>query len=112
MLAQVARNRCTQGPWNAAATASRWRLALATGQNRRGVARNLAREEVGPELFISTVRDGPGKPHPSMLIKLCGPVTVAETTIMIDTTHDITMALNAGVPSPGRRGLRHTEENS
>ncbi|WP_370650490.1 hypothetical protein [Brevundimonas sp.] len=38
-----------------------WRLALATGQNRRGVARNLAREGWA-DLFISShcAEDGPG----------------------------------------------------
>lgn len=90
-----------------------WRLALATGQNRRGVARNLAREGWA-ELFISShcAEDGPGKPHPSMLIeamRACD--SRAETTIMIgDTAHDITMALNAGVHPQGVGWGFHTEE--
>lgn len=90
-----------------------WRLALATGQNRRGVARNLAREGWG-ELFISShcAEDGPGKPHPSMLIeamRACD--SRPETTVMIgDTAHDITMAINAGAHPQGVAWGFHTHE--
>ncbi|HWQ87047.1 HAD-IA family hydrolase [Brevundimonas sp.] len=90
-----------------------WRLALATGQNRRGVARNLAREGWA-DLFISShcAEDGPGKPDPAMLhaaMAVCG--AEPETTVMIgDTAHDITMALNAGAHPLGVVWGFHTLE--
>ena len=90
-----------------------WRLALATGQNRRGVARNLAREGWA-DLFLSShcAEDGPGKPDPAMLraaMTACD--ARPETTVMIgDTAHDATMALNAGVAPVGVSWGFHTDE--
>jgi phosphoglycolate phosphatase len=90
-----------------------WRLSLATGQNRRGVARNLARPEWS-DLFISShcAADGPGKPDPAMLVAAmtaCGADAVS-TTMIGDTSHDITMALNAGVHPLGVGWGFHTYE--
>lgn len=88
-----------------------WRLALATGQNRRGVARNLARQGWA-ELFVSShcAEDGPGKPDPSMLIAAMAACDgTPETTIMIgDTAHDVRMAINAGVHPQGVAWGFHT----
>ncbi|MNH49706.1 Pyrophosphatase PpaX [compost metagenome] len=90
-----------------------WRLSLATGQNRRGVARNLARPEWS-DLFQSShcAADGPGKPDPAMLfaaMTACGADAVS--TVMIgDTSHDILMALNAGVRPLGVGWGFHTPE--
>jgi phosphoglycolate phosphatase len=90
-----------------------WRLALATGQNRRGVARNLAREGWA-DLFLSShcAEDGPGKPDPAMLhaaMAACG--ASAETTAMIgDTAHDIAMAVAAGAHPLGVGWGFHTVE--
>ena len=68
-----------------------WRLALATGQNRRGVARNLARDGWA-DLFLSShcAEDGPGKPDPAMLRAAMSACDASpETTDMIgDTAHD------------------------
>ncbi|MFN3353445.1 MAG: HAD-IA family hydrolase [Brevundimonas sp.] len=72
-----------------------WRLALATGQSRKGLERNLARAGWS-DMFISAhcAEDGPGKPHPAMLLaamKACA--ATPETTVMIgDTGHDMRMA--------------------
>lgn len=90
-----------------------WRLALATGQNRRGVARNLAREGWA-DLFLSShcAEDGPGKPHPAMLhaaMAACG--SDPGRTVMIgDTAHDAAMAVNAGVLPLGVSWGFHTVE--
>jgi phosphoglycolate phosphatase len=90
-----------------------WRLALATGQSRRGVARNLAREGWA-DLFLSShcAEDGPGKPDPAMLIaamRACD--ACPATTVMIgDTAHDHLMAANAGVPAYGVGWGFHTAE--
>lgn len=90
-----------------------WRLSLATGQNRKGVARNLAREGWG-DLFVSShcAEDGPGKPHPAMLnAALAAAACEPDSAIMIgDTTHDIVMALNAGVRPQGVAWGFHTAE--
>jgi len=90
-----------------------WRLSLATGQNRRGVARNLARPEWS-ELFLSShcAADGPGKPDPAMLfaaMTACG-ADAASTVMIGDTSHDILMALNAGVHPLGVGWGFHTHE--
>ena len=88
-----------------------WRLALATGQSRRGVARNLARAGWA-DLFLSShcAEDGPGKPDPAMLnaaITACG--ARGEQTVMIgDTGHDMRMARNAGVQGQGVAWGFHT----
>ena len=88
-----------------------WRLAIATGQNRKGVARNLAREGWA-DLFISShcAEDGPGKPDPSMLMAAmaaCG-ADAASTVMIGDTAHDITMARNAAVHPLGVSWGFHT----
>jgi phosphoglycolate phosphatase len=90
-----------------------WKLALATGQSRRGVARNLAREGWA-DLFVSShcAEDGPGKPDPAMLhaaMAACG-ADAASTTMIGDTAHDITMALNAGAHPLGVVWGFHTLE--
>lgn len=90
-----------------------WQLALATGQNRRGVARNLAR--VGwAELFDSAhcAEDGPGKPNPHMLlcaVRACDG-DPARAVMIGDTGHDIRMALAAGVRAQGVGWGFHTPE--
>jgi phosphoglycolate phosphatase len=90
-----------------------WRLSLATGQSRRGVERNLARAGWS-DLFLSShcAEDGPGKPDPAMLVcamDVCG--GAPERTVMIgDTSHDMRMALNAGVRPQGVAWGFHTAD--
>ncbi|MBA4805492.1 MAG: HAD-IA family hydrolase [Brevundimonas sp.] len=90
-----------------------WRLALATGQNRRGVARNLARQGWA-DLFLSShcAEDGPGKPDPAMLHAAMAACDSAPSrTVMIgDTAHDHAMAVNAGVLPLGVAWGFHTVE--
>lgn len=90
-----------------------WRLALATGQNRRGVARNLAREGWA-DLFLSShcAEDGPGKPDPAMLrAAMAACDACPRTTTMIgDTAHDIAMAVAAGTHPLGVAWGFHTVE--
>lgn len=90
-----------------------WKLSLATGQNRRGVARNLAREGWA-DLFVSShcAEDGPGKPDPAMLHAAMAVCDVeASATVMIgDTAHDAEMATAAGVLPLGVSWGFHTAE--
>lgn len=90
-----------------------WRLSLATGQNRRGVARNLARAGWA-ELFVSShcAEDGPGKPDPAMLhaAMTAASAQPASTVMVGDTAHDISMAVAAGVLPQGVAWGFHTPQ--
>ena len=90
-----------------------WRMALATGNSRRGVDRLLDRHGWG-ELFDATrcADDGPGKPHPSMLLQAMEAAhTPPERTIMIgDTSHDMKMAIAAGAYPQGVAWGFHTAD--
>ena len=90
-----------------------WIIAMATGNSRRGVERILGRHG-WRELFDTTwcADDGPGKPHPNMIdqaIRATG--AHARHTIMIgDTSHDMRMAVNAGVYPQGVAWGFHTPD--
>lgn len=90
-----------------------WLIAMATGKSRRGVERIL-RTNDWADLFDSThcADDGPGKPHPSMLVE-CMRVLEAKPhqTVMIgDTAHDIRMAKAARVRAQGVTWGFHTAD--
>jgi phosphoglycolate phosphatase len=79
-------------------------LAVATGKSRQGLTRALAHS--GLERFFHGTRCADecfSKPHPAMLEQLMDELGVApERTLMIgDTTHDLQMAVNAGVAGLG-----------
>ena len=83
-------------------------LAVATGKSRRGLDDALRTVQLKGVFDASrTADETEGKPHPLMLQELmnelgCEP----RRTLMIgDTTHDLQMALNAGCPSVGGRGV-------
>ena len=75
-------------------------LAVATGKSRRGLDRALAATGLAT-LFHATrcADEGHSKPHPGMLHRLLEELEVApERALMIgDTTHDMQMALAAGM---------------
>ena len=77
-------------------------LAIATGKSRRGLDRALEKTGLGP-LFHATRcgEESAAKPQPGMLIDLMEMLgTKPDRTLMIgDTTHDLQMAINAGVAS-------------
>ena len=81
-----------------------FKLAIATGKSRRGLARSLA--ATGLERYFHASRcadEGHSKPHPGMLLALMEQLGVPnDRTLMIgDTTHDMEMAIAAGVASVG-----------
>jgi phosphoglycolate phosphatase len=81
-----------------------WRLGVATGKSRRGVA-NIFRMHALDRLFHASVcaDDGPGKPHPFMVqenLRLTG-VDPANAIVIGDATHDMAMARAAGVRALG-----------
>ncbi len=77
-------------------------LAIATGKSRRGLDRALEKTGLGP-LFHATRcgEESASKPAPGMLLDLMRMLdTTPEKTVMVgDTTHDLQMAVNAGVNS-------------
>ena len=90
-----------------------WKLSIATGQNSRGVARNLSRPEWS-DLFLSAhcASDGPGKPDPSMLLAAVhrNGARLDRTVMIGDTSHDMLMAKNAMVTGQGVGWGFHTVE--
>lgn len=78
------------------------RVAIATGKSRRGLDRVLEKTGLGP-LFHATRcgEESATKPQPDMLLDLMRDLGATSTqTLMIgDTTHDLQMAINAGVES-------------
>ncbi len=88
-----------------------WLIAMATGKSRRGVNTIIAMHRWA-DLFDSThcADDGPGKPHPAMLIEAMRALNASpEDTVMIgDTAHDLRMAQAAGVRAVGVSWGFHT----
>lgn len=77
-------------------------LGVATGKSRRGLDRALAHSGLGALFHATRCADEcHPKPDPEMLHELMDLFGVArERTLMIgDTTHDVLMARNAGVPA-------------
>jgi phosphoglycolate phosphatase len=75
-------------------------LAVATGKSRKGLDRALAVSGLGDCFHTSRCADEcHSKPHPQMLEEIMDELGVSpRLTLMIgDTTHDLQMALNAGV---------------
>jgi len=77
-------------------------LAVATGKSRQGLNRSLMHCGLGRYFSATRCADEClSKPHPQMLEELMEEFSVsAARTLMIgDTTHDLQMAVNAGVAS-------------
>jgi phosphoglycolate phosphatase len=84
--------------------ATGYRLAIATGKSRRGLARALAATGLRDYFHATRCADeGHSKPHPGMLQALMDELDIAPgRTLMIgDTTHDLEMARAAGVAGLG-----------
>lgn len=88
-----------------------WRLAIATGKSRRGVA-SIVSMHGWEDLFHSThcAEDGPGKPDPAMLLAAIAAngATPGDAIMIGDTSHDVKMALAANVHAQGVAWGFHT----
>ncbi|MEI7530510.1 MAG: HAD-IA family hydrolase [Betaproteobacteria bacterium] len=76
-------------------------LAVATGKPRLGLNRSLEKHQLGHLFNLSrTADETKSKPHPQMLLELLDQTGIpAHRSLMIgDTTHDLLMAKQAGVP--------------
>jgi phosphoglycolate phosphatase len=79
-------------------------LAIATGKTRVGLDRALGATGLAALFSASRCADESfSKPHPAMLMELMDRfgVTPARTLMVGDTTHDLQMAVNAGVAGVG-----------
>jgi phosphoglycolate phosphatase len=88
-------------------------LAVATGKSRLGLNRAFEYSGLGPYFPISRCADECfSKPHPQMLLELMDEYSVEpEKVLMIgDTTHDLQMAINAGVSGLGVAYGAHSAE--
>jgi phosphoglycolate phosphatase len=79
-------------------------LGIATGKNMRGLTATLERHQIGHRFVtLQTPDTCRGKPHPEMVERALRETGVApEATYVVgDTTFDMRMAYNAGVPAIG-----------
>ena len=89
-------------------------LAVATGKSRAGLERAFGSSGIGDYFHASRCADETfSKPHPAMLLELIEQLNVeAGRTLMVgDTTHDLQMAINAGVAAIGVAYGAHPAEN-
>jgi phosphoglycolate phosphatase len=90
-----------------------YKLAVATGKSRKGLDRSFEASGLGKCFLASRCADEcNSKPHPQMLEELMDELDVEpQATLMIgDTTHDLQMAINAGVDAVGMTHGAHPEE--
>ena len=86
-------------------------VTVATGKSRRGLERALEQSKLRSYFHASRCADEVfSKPHPGMILELIDYCNVTpERTLMIgDTSHDLQMAVNAGVASVGVGYGAHT----
>jgi len=79
-------------------------LGIATGKGRRGLESTLSRHNIRDRFTVlKTADDGPGKPHPAILLDAIAETGASpETTVMIgDTVFDMELAKNADVKAIG-----------
>jgi phosphoglycolate phosphatase len=90
-----------------------YRLAVATGKSRNGLDHALESTQMGEYFHATRTADRTfSKPHPAMLLEIMDELDVPpERTLMVgDTTHDLQMAINAGVDAVGLTHGAHPAE--
>ncbi len=88
-------------------------LAIATGKSRRGLDRALAKTGLATAFHATRCgEEAASKPQPAMLHDLVRMLAVRpERTLMVgDTTHDLQMAINAGIESVAAAYGAHPRE--
>ena len=88
-------------------------LAVATGKSRHGLNRAMQATDMQTYFHTSRTADETfSKPHPAMLLEIMDELGVPpQRTLMVgDTTHDLQMALNAGVDAIGMTHGAHPED--
>ena len=90
-----------------------YQLAVATGKSRHGLDRVLQSSGLQPYFHATRTADQTfSKPHPAMLQELMDELgAMQERVLMVgDTTHDLQMAINAGVDAVGMTQGAHPVE--
>ncbi len=88
-------------------------LAVATGKSRHGLERSMQASGMAGYFHATRTADQTfSKPHPAMLLEIMEELGVApERALMVgDTTHDLQMAVNAGVAAVGMTHGAHPVE--
>ena len=88
-------------------------LAVATGKTRNGLNRAMQASDMQDYFHASRTADEThSKPHPAMLLELMDELGIEPTRALMigDTTHDLQMALNAGVDALGMTHGAHPVE--
>jgi phosphoglycolate phosphatase len=88
-------------------------LAVATGKSRKGLERVMDSSGLRGYFHASRTADETfSKPHPAMLLELMDELGMPpEKVLMVgDTTHDLQMAINAGVDAVGMTYGAHPED--
>jgi len=89
-------------------------LAVATGKSRRGLDRALEHSRLGAYFHSTRCADECfSKPHPCMIEQIMDELGVspARTVMIGDTSHDLKMAINAGVDALGAGYGAHPKEH-
>ncbi len=79
-------------------------LAVATGKSRKGLERSMQASEMQGYFVATRTADQTfSKPHPAMLLEIMEELGIEPGRVLMvgDTTHDLQMALNAGVDAVG-----------
>lgn len=90
-----------------------YRLAVATGKSRVGLERSMRTSEMAEYFHATRTADQTfSKPHPAMLLEIMDELGVepARALMVGDTTHDLQMAVNAGVNALGMTHGAHPAE--
>jgi phosphoglycolate phosphatase len=90
-----------------------YRLAVATGKSRMGLERSMKTSGMGGYFHATRTADQTfSKPHPAMLLEIMEELAVEpDRALMVgDTTHDLQMAVNAGVDAVGMTHGAHPVE--
>jgi phosphoglycolate phosphatase len=88
-------------------------LAVATGKSHIGLER--AMQSSGMGIYFHAMRTADrtfSKPHPAMLQEIMGELGIEPSRVLMvgDTTHDLQMAINAGVDAVGMTHGAHPED--
>ena len=89
-------------------------VGIATAKGRRALTASLERHGIARHFAtLKTADDGPGKPHPQILLDAMAEFAVApaRTLVVGDTTYDIELARNAGARALGVAWGYHAPED-
>ena len=90
-----------------------YRLAVATGKSLHGLDRALQASGMADYFHATRTADQTfSKPHPAMLLEIMHELGLTQERVLMvgDTTHDLQMALNAGVDAVGMTQGAHPAE--